>query len=67
MFPGLFGGERPRIEPSFNGRLRRANDPLGNTVFLSVFGAASNGSVSPATRTHAAALSKPEFPEPWIA
>jgi hypothetical protein len=29
-----------RIEPSFNGRLRRANDRLGNTVFLCASGTA---------------------------
>jgi len=55
VFPGFFGVWRLRIEPSFNGRLRHANDPLGNTVFLSAFGVASNGSVSPATRTLAGA------------
>lgn len=70
VFPGFFGVQRLRIEPSFNGHLRRANDSLRNTVFLSAFGAASNESVSPKVPhiVHLARIASPERAplEPWL-
>lgn len=50
VFPGIIWLQRLRIELSFNGRPRRADNRLGNTVFLSDWGALSSASVSAATR-----------------
>lgn len=52
VFPGSLGVQRLRIEPN----------PLGNTVLLSAFGAASNESISPKL-PHIAHLARIAFPE----